>query len=90
MLRPCRANSAQYYGGGSSIGDALSCGKVEELSELKNDLLDGAKAAADYLGLPARTVYHLAAEGRIPAIRMGAKLLFRKSELERTFSAAAA
>lgn len=75
---------------GHPSGVTKPCGKVEELSELKNDLLDGAKAAADYLGLPARTVYHLTAEGRIPAIRMGAKLLFRKSELERAFTAAAA
>lgn len=59
------------------------------MNELKNDLLDGAKAAADFLGLPQRTVYHLASQGRIPATRLGAKLYFRRSELDAAFRAAA-
>ena len=53
---------------------------------LSNDLLSGAKAAAEYTGQPVRAIYHLAEKGLLPAIRKGRKLYFRKSELERAFS----
>jgi len=52
---------------------------------LNTDLLCGAKAAAEYIGEPQRTIYHLAEKGLIPVIRKGRKLYFRKSELERAF-----
>ena len=56
---------------------------------LADDLLSGATAAADYIGVKPRAVYHLVEEGRLPVVRMGKRLYFRKSELERAFSAAA-
>ncbi|MHB9878976.1 helix-turn-helix domain-containing protein [Pacificimonas sp. ICDLI1SI03] len=54
---------------------------------LGNDLLRGAKAAAEYTGLPMRTIYHLAEIGEIPCRKKGGNLFFRKSEMDRAFSA---
>lgn len=53
---------------------------------LANDLLPGAKAAAEFLGMTQRAVYHLVEGGRLPAVRLGTRMYFRKSELERHFS----
>lgn len=53
---------------------------------LKDDLLPGAKAAAAYVGVPARAIYHLTEKGLLPAVRMGRSLYYRKSELDRAFS----
>lgn len=53
---------------------------------LSNDLLIGAKAAADYIGTSARTVYHMTENGTLPVVRRGKRLFFRKSELERAFT----
>jgi len=52
---------------------------------LSNDLLSGAKAAAEYIGETPRAVYHMAEKGLLPVIRKGRKLYFRRSELEAAF-----
>lgn len=57
---------------------------------LSNDLLSGAKAAAAYIGETPRAIYHLTEKGRLPVIRKGRKLYFRKSELEAAFRSDAA
>ena len=57
---------------------------------LANDLLPGAKAAAEYIGETPRAVYNMAEEGLLPVIRKGRKLYFRKSELDAAFSSEAA
>lgn len=57
---------------------------------LNADLIHGAKAAANYCGLPARTIYHLVEKGELPVIRKGRVLFFRKSELEAAFRSEAA
>lgn len=57
---------------------------------LSNDLLAGAKAAADYIGATPRCVYAMSEKGLLPCIRKGRKLYFRKSELERAFTSEAA
>jgi hypothetical protein len=57
---------------------------------LRDDLLTGASAIADYTGWPVRKVYHAAARGYLPVTRIGPILLARKSELDRAFSAEAA
>lgn len=57
---------------------------------LADDLLAGANAAAAYIGVTPRAVYHMVERDLLPAIRKGRKLYFRKSELERAFSAEAA
>lgn len=53
---------------------------------LSEDLLDGAAAAAKFLGLKPRQVYRLTEAGEIPVIRKGGKLFYRKSQLERAFA----
>jgi excisionase family DNA binding protein len=52
---------------------------------LAEDLLSGAKAAADYIGENPRTVYNLSEKGHLPCIKKGGKLYFRKSELDAAF-----
>jgi len=59
------------------------------MQALSEDLLDGADAAAKYLGLKRRAVYRLVEAEAIPVIRKGKKLFFRKSELDRAFRTAA-
>lgn len=53
---------------------------------LKDDLLKGAKSAAEYLGLDIRTIYQMTENGSLPAIRKGRMLFFRRSELDAAFS----
>ena len=57
---------------------------------LANDLLPGAKAAAEYIGETPRAVYNMAEKGLLPVIRKGRKLYFRKSELDAALSSEAA
>ncbi|GAA0471431.1 hypothetical protein GCM10009096_10530 [Parasphingorhabdus litoris] len=52
---------------------------------LNQDLLDGAQEAADYIGVHPRSVYNMANSGRLPVIRMGRRLFFRKSEIDAAF-----
>jgi len=52
---------------------------------LSSDLLDGAKAAAEYVGVKPRAIYHMTERGLLPTIRMGRRLFYRKSELEAVF-----
>jgi excisionase family DNA binding protein len=53
---------------------------------LAQDLLPGADAAAEFIGVTRRAVYHLVEAGHLPAVRKGRRLYFRRSELERAFS----
>ncbi|MES2493572.1 MAG: helix-turn-helix domain-containing protein [Pseudomonadota bacterium] len=54
---------------------------------LGNDLIKGAKGVeADTNGLiSARQVYHMVEKGRLPVIRKGRAMYFRRSELEEAF-----
>lgn len=52
---------------------------------LNSDLIKGAKAAADYIGVTPRIVYHMCEEGELPHVKRGRRLFFRKSELEAAF-----
>lgn len=54
---------------------------------MNNDLISGASAAAAFTGLSRRMIYRLAEEGHVPVTRKGRRLYFRKSELDRAFSA---
>ena len=56
------------------------------MQALSEDLLDGAAAAAKFLGLSQRQVYRLTETNEIPVIRKGGKLFYRKSQLERAFA----
>lgn len=57
---------------------------------LADDLLAGASAAAEYVGVKPRIIYSLVEAKRLPTVRMGKRLYFRKSELDRAFSSQAA
>ena len=52
---------------------------------LSDDLLDGAAAAAEYVGVKTRSIYHMTENGHLPVVRIGRRLFFRKSELEAAF-----
>jgi excisionase family DNA binding protein len=52
---------------------------------LSSDLIVGAKAAAEELGIAVRTVYGLVEAGNLPVIRKGRRLYFRRSELDAAF-----
>ena len=54
---------------------------------LSDDLIRGAKGAAAYTGLPVRSIYHLTEKGLLPKIQKGRSLYYRKSDLDRTFTA---
>lgn len=53
---------------------------------LADDLLRGAKAAADYIGIDEKAVYYMVEKKRIPHTKMGRDLFFRKSELDDAFT----
>lgn len=54
---------------------------------LADDLLKGARAASDYVGLPEKQIYYLVEKGALPVRRLGTRILyFRKSDLDRAFS----
>lgn len=52
---------------------------------LNEDIVRGARGAAEFVGIPTRQIYHLVEGGHLPVIRMGKTLFFRKSELEAVF-----
>lgn len=56
------------------------------MQPLSTDLLSGAEAAAAFIGIAPRQIYHMVDAGHLPAIRKGRRLYFRKSELEKAFS----
>ena len=55
---------------------------------LANDLVKSAKGASEATGgvVTERQVYRLVEEGRLPCVRIGRAMYFRKSELERVFT----
>lgn len=53
--------------------------------ELADDLLAGADAAAAYCGLSRRIIYHLTETGDLPFKRIGRRLYYRKSQLDKFF-----
>lgn len=57
------------------------------MQALSDDLLSGAKEAANFIGLPQRAVYRLTENGQLPVIRKGRRLFYRKSDLEKAFQA---
>ena len=55
---------------------------------LSEDLIRGARAAAEYIGpsVTTRMVFHMAENGHLPCIRKGRALFFRKSDLDEAFT----
>jgi excisionase family DNA binding protein len=61
--------------------------EITEMAQpLSEDLLPGAKSAAKFVGVTPRAIYHMVYAGHLPAIRVGKRLYFRRSELERAFT----
>jgi excisionase family DNA binding protein len=56
---------------------------------VQDDLLKGAKRAADFLGLPKSTIYNMVKGGQLPVIRKNNRMYFRKSELDAAFQSQA-
>lgn len=52
---------------------------------LNEDLIKGAKGAAEFLGVSRPVVYAMVAEGNLPVIRKKSRMFFRRSELEAAF-----
>jgi excisionase family DNA binding protein len=57
---------------------------------LSDDLVKGAKGAADYVGLSQRQIYRMTEQGMLPVIRKGKNLFYRRSELDAAFRSGAA
>lgn len=53
---------------------------------LSDDLIFGAEAIAEFLGLERRQIYHAAAMDHLPIFRIGSTLCCRKSTLSRWIS----
>ena len=51
------------------------------------DLIDGAAEASKFTGLSRRKIYRLTELGHLPVVRKGRRLFYRRSELEKAFSA---
>lgn len=56
---------------------------------LAEDVLDGVKEIAAFIGKSERATFHLVAAGQIPVFRLGKRIHARKSELEQALRSAA-
>lgn len=62
------------------------------MDNLATDLLQGARAAAEFTFGDAkkqRLIYNMVEQGHVPVVRKGKRLFFRKSDLRRAFSVSA-
>lgn len=64
----------------------ISTDLTEKAQMLSDDLIRGAKGAAEYTGLPVRTIYHMTEKSLLPVIRKGRALFYRKSDLDLAFT----
>jgi hypothetical protein len=60
---------------------------AKPVDRLADDLLDGGRAIAEFLGTNTREVYHLAKTQRLPIGRLGRKLIASRSQLRRAAKA---
>jgi hypothetical protein len=56
---------------------------INEAPRLADDLLNGAREIAEFLGTNEREVYHLAKTKRLPIGRLGKKLIASRAQLRR-------
>lgn len=56
-------------------------------SEFFEDVLDGAKAIGSFIGLTDRQVFHAVERGHLPVVRLGTKIMARRSTLLKWFEA---
>lgn len=55
--------------------------------EFFDDVLDGAKAIGNFIGLTDRQVFHAVERGHLPVVRLGTKIMARRSTLLKWFEA---
>jgi hypothetical protein len=60
---------------------------ARQADRLADDLLNGAREIAEFLGTNTREVYHLAKHKRLPIGRLGKKLIASRSGLRRAAKA---
>jgi hypothetical protein len=53
------------------------------MDELRDDLLMGARAIAEFMGIYVRRVFYLAEHGKIPVFKLGERWHARRSTLRR-------
>jgi hypothetical protein len=58
---------------------------MSDNTSLAADMLYGAEAIAEFLGLNRRQVFHFAAIGQLPVVRLGSMLTASKTTLRRHF-----
>jgi hypothetical protein len=66
------------------MNDQNSTASIDTIAD---DVLYGAQAIAAYLNWPVRRIYHFAAQGHLPVVKVGPHLVARKHELDRRLSA---
>jgi len=71
---------------GNSWQSAFIIGKGETMAEPQGEILTLDEVAA-YLKAGKRTVYRLAAEGKLPAFKLGGTWRFRRSDLDEWIAA---
>jgi excisionase family DNA binding protein len=71
---------------GNSWQSLFIIGKGETMAEPKGEILTLDEVAA-YLKAGKRTVYRLAAEGKLPAFKLGGTWRFRRSDLDEWIAA---
>ena len=62
---------------------------MKEAEMLADDVLDGVKEIAAFIGKSERATFHLVQANQLPIFRLGKKIHARKSELERALRSAA-
>ena len=60
---------------------------MNEKNEIITDLLDGARAIGQFLNISDRQVFHAVENGRLPVVRLGTKIMARRSTLLKWFEA---
>lgn len=58
------------------------------MAELADDIIPGVKPAAKHVGKTEAAMWHLVYGGHVPFKKIGRRYYFRRSELDRHFSAA--
>ncbi|WP_456155018.1 methylation-associated defense system helix-turn-helix domain-containing protein MAD1 [Verminephrobacter eiseniae] len=80
-------NSSPPYGKiGNSWQSLFIIGKGETMADPEGEILTLDEVAA-YLKAGKRTVYRLAAEGKLPAFKLGGTWRFRRSDLDEWIAA---
>ncbi len=61
----------------------METNQAKQVMSIAEDMLKGADAIADFIGITSRRVYYLADRNELPVFRMGKTLCARRSTLLR-------